>query len=75
MAINIKALLALPEKERKKIAEQLWDSLSPAYSVTKEDEATIALLEERWQNIQSGKSKLYSSAEIKDIIKKHRTNK
>ena len=72
MAVDVNSLLALPEKERKKIAEQLWSSLAPVYTVSKEDKATIALLEQRWESIQSGKSKLYSSSDIKKMIKEHR---
>jgi putative addiction module component (TIGR02574 family) len=72
MTVDINTLLTLPENQRRKIAEKLWDSLSPSYSVSKEDEATVALLEKRWQNIQSGKSVQYSPAEMKTMIQEFR---
>jgi len=75
MQVDINTLLSLPESQRRKIAEKLWDSLAPAYSVSKEDEATVALLEERWQNMQSGKSAQYSPSELKNMIKEYRKSK
>jgi putative addiction module component (TIGR02574 family) len=75
MTVDIDTLLALPKSERRKIAEKLWDSLAPTYNVSKEDEATMVLLEERWQNIQSGKSVLYSGDELKNMVVEHRKKK
>ena len=72
MEVNIQTLLALPQKERKKIAEQLWDSLSPANTLSKEDKKTIDLLDKRWIDLQTGKSKVYTSSEMKSIVDKHR---
>jgi putative addiction module component (TIGR02574 family) len=57
-AVDMNKLLSLPQKERKKIAEKLWDSLHPEI---KEDESVIKLLEKRWKKIQSGKSTSISS--------------
>ena len=75
MAADINALLALPKKERRQIAEKLWDSLAPETSIAKEDEATLQLLEKRWMDIESGKSKLYSSTQMKQKIEQYRIKK
>ncbi|MEO8712393.1 MAG: addiction module protein [Parafilimonas sp.] len=75
MTVDIDNLLTLPVKERRKIAERLWNSLSPANSISKEEDEIIALLEKRWQNIQSGKSKTYTSAELKKMIEEERNKK
>ncbi|CAN5235636.1 hypothetical protein BH20BAC1_BH20BAC1_27910 [soil metagenome] len=75
MAIDMNNLLTLPSGERRKIAERLWKSLTPVNSISKEEEKTIALLEKRWQNIQSGKSKIYTSAEMKKLITRERSKK
>jgi putative addiction module component (TIGR02574 family) len=57
-SVDMVKLLSLPQKQRKKIAEELWDSLTPS---VKDDQKVIELLEKRWKNIQSGKSKIISS--------------
>jgi putative addiction module component (TIGR02574 family) len=75
MAIDMNNLLTLPSGERRKIAERLWKSLAPVNSISKEEEETIALLEKRWQSIQSGKSKIYTSAEMKKMITGERSKK
>lgn len=75
MPVNINTLLRLPQKERKKIAEALWESLAPVNTLSKEDKEVINLLEKRWENIQSGKSKLYSSRQMKKMINSHRNKK
>ena len=72
MEVNIETLLALPQRERKKIAEQLWDSLSPTNTLSKEDKKIVDMLDKRWGDLQSGKSKEYSSAEMKDMVANHR---
>ncbi|MEI9945697.1 MAG: addiction module protein [Chitinophagaceae bacterium] len=59
MAVDINKLLSLSQKERRKIAEKLWDSLSP---FSKKEEKAIAFAEQRWQDIKSGKSKTLSSS-------------
>lgn len=73
MTIDINSLLNLPQKERRQIAEKLWDSLAPNNSVTKEDASTIALLESRWQDIQEQKTVLISPKELKAKIQSHRS--
>lgn len=72
MEYSIDTLLALPQKERRQIAEQLWKSLSPRSSVSVEDEETITLLQKRWEKIQSGESKSYTPTEMREIVSAHR---
>jgi putative addiction module component (TIGR02574 family) len=72
MAIDMNNLLTLPSGERRKIAERLWKSLTPVNSISNEEQETISLLEKRWQNIQNGKSKIYTSAEMKKMITRER---
>jgi putative addiction module component (TIGR02574 family) len=75
MPTTIDELLSLPSNERRKIAEQLWSSLSPSSTISKEDKDVISLLEKRWENLKSGESKTYSSEEIKSMITEHRKAK
>ena len=75
MAIDLNELLALPEVERKIIAEKLWISLSPSHAESTEEKEIIDLLEERWKTIQAGKSAQYSAAEVKQMIETHRNSR
>ena len=68
MQIDIDNLLSLPESERKKIAEKLWNSLAPDNTISKEDEENIKLLKERWSEFKKGASKSYTSLELKKRI-------
>ena len=72
MSVVIDALLALPLKKRRKIAEKLWDSLPEVNSILKEDEELIMLLDKRWKNIEEGKSKLYSTEQMKKMVAEYR---
>lgn len=72
MSVDIDSLLALSQQERREIAEKLWESLSLDNALSEEDEEVIRLLEERWQNIKSGKSELYSPAALREKIRKYR---
>jgi putative addiction module component (TIGR02574 family) len=68
MAVDIEALLALPNEERKEVAEKLWESLSPESVISEEDEMISALLDKRWEEIRLKKTKVYSSDELKKMI-------
>lgn len=74
MAVDINQLLSLPQNQRRKIAEKLWDSLSPL-TLTKDEKKAIAIAEERWQEIKSGKSKIISSSAFWKKMDKHITKK
>ena len=74
MSIDINNLLTLPPAERKLIAEKLWSSLDPVSTISKEDEETIKLLEKRWDNLTKGKSKSYTSTELRMMIEAERKN-
>ncbi|HEX3024060.1 MAG TPA: addiction module protein [Chitinophagaceae bacterium] len=65
MAVDLETLLALPQKQRRKIAEKLWDSLSPNNSISSETKEIIDVLETRRNKIETGKTKLYSSNQLK----------
>ena len=64
MPVDINQLLSLPKNQRRKIAEKLWDSLSPNNSIVKLSKQEEALLEQRWEKYISGKMKFYSSKEM-----------
>jgi putative addiction module component (TIGR02574 family) len=64
MAVDMKALLALPQKQRRKIAEKLWQSLDPAENINSEDASIITLLEKRKAAADAGKTKPLSSAQF-----------
>lgn len=67
MGIGINELLALPQSERRKIAERLFTSLSPNTSVEKLSKEEEEILRSRWNKYIAGKMKFYSS---KEMIKK-----
>ena len=75
MIVDLTSLLALPPEERKEIAEKLWSSLSPTNDIDREDEAIPDLLEKRWQGIKEGKTQMYSSEQIKELVSLRRNKK
>ena len=72
MPVDINQLLSLPQSQRRKIAEKLWDSLSP---FTKDEKKAIALAEQRWHDIKSGKSQTLSSSAFWKKMDKHISKK
>ena len=75
MTSDINNLLTLPTKERRRIAERLWESLSPVNNISKEDHEILDLLEKRWQEVKNGSSKTYTSAQLKEMIAEERSKK
>jgi|GEM_PF-1854456 len=67
-SVNMNKLLSLPQKERRKIAEKLWESLVPSRTVSNLSDSEKKLLEYRWNRYISGKMKFYSSSEMKTIV-------
>ena len=67
MTVDINKLLSLPQKERRKIAEKLWDSLSPTKATITLSKEEKKLLESRWNKYVSGKMKFYSSSEMQKM--------
>jgi len=68
MAVDINQLLSLPQNQRRKIAEKLWDSLSPTTSTVKLSKEEVTILEQRWETYISGKTKFYSSKEMQKKV-------
>ena len=68
MAVDIEALLALPNEERKEVAEKSWESLSPESFISEEDEKITSLLDKRLEEIRLKKTKVYSSEELKKMV-------
>jgi len=68
MPVDMNTLLSLPQRERRKIAEKLWDSLPPNNSVIELSEDEKNLLEKRWKKYISGKMKFYSSRDMKKMV-------
>ena len=66
--VDLETLLALPDEEKKEIAEKLWGSLPPASDIDLEEEAIIELLDDRWKKLKEGKTKVYSSEEVKALF-------
>lgn len=75
MSFDVNNLLSLPMADRKRIAEKLWSSLDPVNSLSREEEKNIKLLEKRWNNFISGKTKVYAGAEFREAIKEFRKGK
>ena len=72
MAVDNYQLLSLDQNQRSKIAEKLQDSLSP---IAKDEKKAIALAEQRWQKIKSGKIQAISSFAFWEKMDKHITKK
>ena len=72
MTVDINQLLSLPQNQRRKIAEKLWDSLSP---IAKDEKKSIELAEQRWQKIKSGKIQSIRSSTFWKKMDKHITKK
>ncbi|MCY7311579.1 MAG: addiction module protein [Chitinophagaceae bacterium] len=68
MAVDINQLLSLPQNQRRKIAEKLWDSLSPSTSTVKLSKEEVTILEQRCETYISGKTKFYSSKEMQKKV-------
>jgi putative addiction module component (TIGR02574 family) len=74
MNVDIEQLLALPQKERRAIAEKLWSSLAPSATITKEEKEIISLLEARWANYKNGKSTAFTPEELRKKLDDLKTN-
>lgn len=70
--LDINALLNLPEKERRKIAQKLWYSLAPEQQ---DEETVLKLLDKRWNNIKVGNEKAVSSEQFWKKMEKHLATK
>ena len=68
MVVDMNQLLSLPQSQRRKIAEKLWDSLTTNNSTVKLSKQEKALLEQRWEKYISGKMKFYSSTEMQHKV-------
>jgi putative addiction module component (TIGR02574 family) len=64
MPVDMKALLALPQKERRKIAERLWKSLPDDDQSLQDEAAVVNLLEKRSNAVKAGKASLLSSEQF-----------
>ena len=68
MTVDLEHLLSLPQSQRRKIAEKLWDSLSPDNSTVKLSKQEEAILGQRWEKYISGKMKFFSSKEMQNKV-------
>ncbi len=68
MPVDINQLLSLPQSQRRRIAEKLWDSLSSDNSTVKLSKQEEAILGQRWEKYISGKMKFYSSKEMQTKV-------
>jgi hypothetical protein len=66
MAYKIDELLALPAKDRRRISSKLIESLPENKPKLTDEE--IALLNSRWENHLTGKSKNYSGKEMLKLV-------
>ena len=64
MSINIDELLALPEHERKEIARQLWNSLTPTGSLSDKEIEAIMILEKRWEKMKGEIAQINSATTV-----------
>lgn len=75
MRYNAEELLALPNKVKRTLAKKLWQSLDDNTSFTKEDKQIIRELDRRWELIEAGKMKSYTSKQFWNKIEKYKQNK
>ena len=68
MSYSTEQLLALPDKEKRLLAKKLWSSLGENNTPSKEDQQLMKTLDKRWEDIESGKMKLYSKKEFWDSL-------
>jgi putative addiction module component (TIGR02574 family) len=69
MPVDMKALLALPQKERRKIAERLWKSLeeNKAKTVMLTQKEKIEV-EQRWNKYLAGNTSVYTTDEMRKEV-------
>ena len=70
MTYTTEQLLALPDKEKRLLAKKLWSSLGENNTPVKENQQLMQALNKRWEDIESGKLKLYSKKEFWESIHK-----
>jgi putative addiction module component (TIGR02574 family) len=75
MAYDINEILALPVRERRKISEKLLSSLPENKEENTLTKAEKKILDERWQNHISGKSKSFTSKEMWNKLSKIKAKK
>ena len=68
MPVDIKELLKLPQRERRKIAERLVQSLSPNHSMSELSKDEKLVLKNRWDKYISRKMKFYRSSEMQKMV-------
>ena len=70
MTYTTEQLLALPDKEKRLLAKKLRSSLGENNTPVKENQQLMQALNKRWEDIESGKIKLYSKKEFWESIHK-----
>lgn len=68
MPVDIKELLKLPQRERRRIAERLVQSLSANHSISELSKDEKLVLKNRWNKYISGKMKFYNSHEMQKMV-------
>ena len=74
MSYSTEQLLALPDKEKRLLAKKLLSSLGENNTPVKEDQQMMQVLHKRWEDIESGKMKLYSKNEFWDSLHVQKKN-
>ena len=74
MSYSTEQLLALPDKEKRLLAKKLWSSLGENNTPVKEDQQMMQVLDKRWEDIESGKMRLYSKKEFWDSLHVQKKN-
>jgi putative addiction module component (TIGR02574 family) len=75
MSVDIDNLLSLPQKERRKIAEKLWSSLSPTHSFYKTTVEEKKILTDRIKKVKTGKAKFIPAEETHKILQQYLASK
>ncbi len=68
MTMDIEKLLLLSSEEKRLIAETLWDSLLSEDENEGLTEEEMQLLQQRWNALQNGETKLHNWEEVKARI-------
>lgn len=74
MPVNIDDIKKLPDEEKLKIIDEIWESIEEGWEKTDAEEESpevISMLEERAEQYEKGETKSYSWEEVEEMVKKN----
>lgn len=74
MPVNIDDIKKLPDEEKLKIIDEIWESIEEGWEKSDTEEESpevISMLEERVEQYEKGDTKSYSWEEVEEMVKKN----